>query len=274
MSSSAVLKLLLGLACLASAGYLGYRYWQSRDAARLALLPRVETSADGATFRNRLNMEFVRIPAGKFIMGSPIGISDEIPPHEVKFAQPFYLGKYEVTLHQWEILTRGRPGKNQDDNAPVEQISWRDARDFVKRLNELNDGYVYRLPSEAEWEYAARAGEDGDYIRGLEEMAWHHGNAEGRTHPVGQKKPNAWGLHDVFGNVWEWCEDYPASYANAPTDGRAQIADQAAFDGPRSLRGYSVDALPQKIRVAFRSSNYANARKETIGLRLAASLKE
>ena len=121
------LKLLLFLACVASVSYLGYRYWQN-SVARLALLPNTVTSADGATFRNRLQQEFIRLPAGKFKMGSAQGIADELPQREINIAQPFYLGKYEVTQLQWEKLMGGRPGQSQADNAPVTQISWNDAQ--------------------------------------------------------------------------------------------------------------------------------------------------
>ena len=264
------LKLLLFLACVASVSYLGYRYWQN-SVARLALLPNTVTSADGTTFRNRLQQEFLRLPAGKFKMGSAQGIADELPQREINIAQPFYLGKYEVTQLQWEKLMGGRPGQSQADNAPVTQISWNDAHKFVKKLNELNDGYVYRLPSEAEWEYAARAGEDGDYIKNLEEMAWHEKNSSGYIHPVGQKKPNAFGLYDIFGNAWEWCEDHAGSYRNAPTDGKPYYDANAAENGPHSLRGACFSCKANKIRAAFRANNYANARNDSLGFRLAAT---
>jgi formylglycine-generating enzyme required for sulfatase activity len=271
MSSGFVLKSLLFAACLVSAGYLGYRYWYNYK-ARLALLPQTETSADGAGFRNRLKMDFVRLPAGKFKMGSPQGISDELPQHEVTFAQPFYIGRHEVTQLQWEMLMGGRPGQSQSDNGPVTQISWHETRDFIKKLNGLNDGYIYRLPSEAEWEYAARAGEDGDYIKDLDEMAWHEKNSSAYIHEVGRKKPNAFGLYDLFGNAWEWCEDHATdNYRNASADGKPYYKPDAPPEVACVVRGAAFDVKPHKIRAAFRGNNYATARKDSIGFRLAAS---
>ncbi len=271
-TSGFFLKLVLILACIVSAGYLGYRYWENY-VGRLALLTRTETSADGATFRNRLKQAFARLPAGKFKMGSEQGIADELPQREVTFVQPFYLGKHEVTQLQWEMLMGERPGQSQADDAPVTRISWHDAQRFIKKLNELNDGYVYRLPSEAEWEYAARAGEDGDYIKDLDDMAWHEKNSEGYIHPVGQKKPNVFGLYDIFGNAWEWCEDIAGNYRDAPADGSARRDPQAIPAAPRSVRGCSFDRAPKKIRAAFRGNNYANQGSDSIGLRLAATTR-
>jgi formylglycine-generating enzyme required for sulfatase activity len=273
LSTRFVTKLLLFVACLASAGYLGYRYWRN-SMSRLALLPRTETIADGATFRNRLNMEFARLPAGKFKMGSPQGIADELPQREITFAQPFYLGKHEVTQLQWEMLMGGRPGQSQADNAPVTQVSWHEAQEFIKKLNDLNDGYVYRLPSEAEWEFAARAGEEGDYIKNLDEMAWHEKNSFGYIHVVGQKRPNAFGIYDIFGNAWEWCEDHAGDYRKAPTDGQPYRNPDAIQDAARSLRGACFSCKPDEIRAAFRASNHAHQRKDSIGFRLAARMKK
>jgi formylglycine-generating enzyme required for sulfatase activity len=269
-----VFKLLLILAVIVAVGYLVQRYRQYRAATTLALLPRTETSPDGASFRNRLGMEFVRLPAGKFTMGSPQGAADEQPEHEVTFAQPFFMGQYEVTARQWETLMGARPGKNQADDAPIEQVSWNDAQEFMKKLNALDDGYVYRLPSEAEWEYACRAGEDGDYVRDLDGAAWHEKNSYDTTHAVGRKRPNAFGLYDMYGNVWEWCEDHASDdYARAPKDGRPFYDAQTHPDAARVVRGASFAVKPQKIRAALRGNNYARERKDSIGFRLAAAPK-
>ena len=267
-------QLFLVAAALASSYYL-YTWYQRHVAARLALLPQTVTAADGAGFRNRAGIEFVRIPAGRFLMGSPQGVSDELPQHEVIFAQPFYLGRYEVTLLQWEKIMGGRPNQNEADDLPVEQITWEEAQQFVRQLNALQDGYTYRLPSEAEWEYAARAGTTGDYVPEIDNRAWHRDNARNYTQRVGQKKPNDFGLYDILGNVWELCDDQAtADYRATPHDGSAYATLEAGPDAPRSIRGHAAGTPSSKMRVAFRGSIQPTKRNEHIGLRLAASLRK
>jgi len=171
-----------------------------------------------AQLRNAIGMEFVRIPPGEFMMGCSPGDSqcngDETPRHRVQVTKGFEIGKYEVTQAQWVALMQTNPSANRGDNHPVETVSKIEAGDFINKLNERNDGYRYRLPTEAEWEYAARAGTDTPYSGPINEVAWYAGNSEDETHPVGLKKPNAWGLHDTQGNVREWVSDYysPAFY--------------------------------------------------------------
>jgi formylglycine-generating enzyme required for sulfatase activity len=269
--SALAVKLVVALAGLWACYYL-YSWYQRNYVLRLALLPETVTSADGATVRNRLGMEFVRVPAGRFKMGSPQGVSDELPQHEVTFAKPFYMGKHEVTLVQWERLMGGRPNENPTDDAPVERVSWHDTQEFIKKLNALNDGYAYRLPSEAEWEYACRAGEEGDYVRDLDKMAWHSANSYKMTHRVGQTKPNAFGLYDMFGNVWEWCEDNARpNYEGAPGDGKPYYQAQATPDATRITRGFSYEGELSKLRAAYRGYAPADVRKPTIGFRLVAT---
>ena len=147
-------------------------------------------------------------------MGSDKGNDDEKPMHEVRISKPFYLGKYEVTQGQWQAVMGNNPSRFKGDpNRPVEQVAWEDVQAFMRKLNAIEGGTTYRLPTEAEWEYAARAGTTtaysfGDDPRLLGEYAWYSENAKGKTHPVGQKKSNAWGLHDMHGNVWEWVQDW------------------------------------------------------------------
>ena len=161
-----------------------------------------------ATLENSVSMDFVLIPAGQFSMGSVAGDSDEQPVHEVTISQPFYLGVYEVTEADWSRVMGGNKGSS---TRPVLDVSWDDAVSFCAKLSALPAeraaGRVYRLPTEAEWEYACRAGTTTAYSFGddaslLVDFAWFGGNSGGQTHPVGQKKPNPWGLYDMHGNVW------------------------------------------------------------------------
>ena len=161
-------------------------------------------------------MEFVWVPAGEFRMGSTSAESydDERPLTRVRISRGFYLGKYEVTQDQWQGVMRTNISEFSGcGQCPVERVSWDDAQEFIGRLNAQAGGNRYRLPTEAEWEYAARAGTGGDRYGELDAIAWcGNDNSGSRTHPVGQKAPNAWGLYDMLGNVWEWVEDRYGGY--------------------------------------------------------------
>jgi formylglycine-generating enzyme required for sulfatase activity len=179
------------------------------------------------TRTNQAGIEFVLIPAGSFMMGSTNGEANEKPVHQVTINYSFYMGKYEVTQAQWQSLMGNNLSNFRDcgGNCPIEHVSWEDAQNFINKLNESNDGFRYRLPTEAEWEYACRAGTTGDYAGNPSEMAWYWENSGIKTHAVGGNQPNAWGLFDMHGNVWEWCQDwYHGTYYGAPTDGSAWLS--------------------------------------------------
>jgi formylglycine-generating enzyme required for sulfatase activity len=161
-----------------------------------------------------LRLEFVPVPAGEFLMGYYEILENDTPQHHVRITKPFEMGKYQVTQAQWEAVMGSNPSTFKCANRPIENVSWDDAQQFITKLNDAGDGYRYRLPTEAEWEYAARAG-SGEYRSG-KSRAW-YGAARygytgayepGGTHSVGQKQPNVWGLYDMLGNVWEWVQDY------------------------------------------------------------------
>jgi formylglycine-generating enzyme required for sulfatase activity len=228
---------------------------------------------------NGITLEMVSLPAGEFLMGSPDSDSDasddEKPPHQVK-VNSFAIGKYPVTQAQYEAVMGTNPSyfKNNPQNA-VERVSWNDAQAFCQKLSQIT-GKTYRLPTEAEWEYACRAGTTtrfyfGDDANQLGDYVWYNGNSQDKTHPVGQKKPNAWGLHDMIGNVWEWCEDdWHDNYIGAPTDGSAWFIKNDNRSQPtKCLRGGSWDFNPNHCRSADRIRDSPGNDDYGIGFRVA-----
>jgi formylglycine-generating enzyme required for sulfatase activity len=217
-------------------------------------------------------MEFIWIPSGCFEMGCGQWADecepDEVPRHNV-CVHGFWLGKYEVTQGIWKKIMGNNPSRFQKgDNYPVEHVSWKQAREFVKKLK-IDGGYTVRLPTEAEWEYAARGGGRQEVYAGgndLSILGWYENNSEGSTHPVGTKVPNAFGLHDMNGNVWEWCRDvylqdaYSKSMENRHTD-----TTQSVF---RVRRGGSWDSESRHLRNLFRGSYPSDLQFESNGLRV------
>jgi formylglycine-generating enzyme required for sulfatase activity len=216
----------------------------------------VKQLIDEQYFTNSLGMKFRLIPAGIFIMGSPETEEDRFDDeeqHEVMISQAFWMGVREVTQWQYQKVMGTNPSRFQgySSNHPIETVSWYDAVEFCKRLSEFpvekKDSRVYRLPTEAEWEYACRAGSTtafsfGEGSQSLGEYAWFMNNSKWKTHPVGRKKANAWGLYDMHGNVWEWCSDWYGEYPKgAGSDPRSPEEGSA-----RVLRGGSVfDGIPE-----------------------------
>jgi len=225
------------------------------------------------TLRNSLGMEFVLIPAGELQMGSnDTGADDdEKPVHTVRLTKPFYLGKYEVTQAQWEAVMGNNRSHFKGDSAwPVESVSWEDVQEFIRRLNARERGTAsYRLPTEAEWEYAARAGSTTAYSFGnsasdLGRYAWYGDNAGGKTHPVGQLQPNAWGLYDMHGNVWEWVQDWFGTY---PSGTVADPAGPTSGSG-RVYRGGGWRYGVRLCRSAHRGDVAPGNRYDDLGVRL------
>ena len=230
-----------------------------------------------ASFTNSIGMEFVRLPAGSFEMGSPDSDQDapnsEKPVHKVTISKSFYMGRYEVTQSQWQVVM-GKDNtimSQEHSDYPVKSVSWKQVQGFIQKLNDLKDGYTYRLPTEAEWEYAARAGTKTRYSFGdddsqLGDYAWYNENADGQAHPVGQKKPNPWGLYDMHGNVWEWVQDwYLPSYD-------AYVGEISDPKGPqtgkvRAFRGGSWNAEARRARSAERDDYDPENVSEGLGFR-------
>jgi formylglycine-generating enzyme required for sulfatase activity len=198
-----------------------------------------------ATMRlGKASFSMVLVPTGSYRMGSTAGEVDEQPVHEVRITKAFWIGKYEVTQGQWRAVMGGNPSGFQGDlQRPLENVTWDDAQEFISRLNQRQSEWSFRLPTEAEWEYACRAGTDGDTYGPVDDVAWYGGNSERTTHPVGQKQPNAFGTYDMLGNVWEWCQDYYGPYEAAPqvdptgaSSGAVRVCRGGCWRGPVGSR--------------------------------------
>jgi len=230
---------------------------------------------------SNVTMELVLIPAGEFIMGSPDSeaghFSIEGPQRRVKITKPFYLGVTEVTMEQYGAIMGENPSHFSGLSNPVEMVTWGNAVQFCKRLSQKT-GKTVRLPTEAEWEYACRAGSKtrfffGDDLKKLRKYAWFDKNSRRRTHPVGQKKPNGWGLFDMYGNVMEWCSDwFQDSYRDLATTDPVGAGDGKG----RVLRGGSwwddEDACRSANRFACAPIEFAIA-DDNVGFRVAVALK-
>jgi len=222
---------------------------------------------------NSLGMKLNLIPPGEFTMGSPeseLGRNKGETQHLVKITKPFYLGVHEVTQQQYEKVMGTNPSSYKGDTKPVEMVNWDEAVAFCGKLSD-EEGVEYRLPTEAEWEYACRAGTTtvysfGDDASGIGEYAWHSGNSNS-THPVGELKPNPWGLFDMHGNVYEWCQDLYGPYK------RLQVVSDpigpASGDHGRVLRGGAFFVQPLIVRAANRDGIRPVNRLPIIGFRLA-----
>lgn len=234
----------------------------------------ITQAANQKSFNNSIGMEFVLMPAGEFDMGSPSNEAgrneSEEPVHHVKIGKAFYMGKYEVTQKQWRSIMGKEPSLFKGDELPVESVSWSDVQNFITKLNQKEGENKYRLPTETEWEYAVRAGTTTRYSFGdeeskLDDYAWYGENAGGKSHDVGLKKPNPWGLYDMHGNVWEWVQDeWHNDYNGAPTDGSSWEGNGSL----RVIRGGAWNNSIRRCRSAYRNSTVMGTRLDIIGFRL------
>lgn len=223
----------------------------------------LEENAQGyLEYRHReTEIVFVRLPGGTFFMGSPVGEADARPVHEVTLSS-FMIAKHEVTQAQWSTVMGGHTAKFSGEDLPVENVSWDRCQEFCERTG-------FSFPSEAQWEYACRAGTVGEIssTRELASMAWYGENSGGKTHPVGEKAPNAFGLHDTHGNVFEWCDDvYHESFYESPNASVRDPLCEKGFDS-RVIRGGSWLYCARDCSSSFRDWNESHARGDFLGLR-------
>ena len=237
----------------------------------------IKFSSAGQIHTNSVGMVFVPIPAGSFMMGGNKHFDgdlrpDELPQHEVSIRDAFYLGKVAVTQEAWVAVMGGNPSGFKGRTLPVEKVSWDDAQTFIQTLNDKEGTKAYRLPTEAEWEYAARAKTEttrywGDEADDMALYAWHNqGDDQRRSHPVGLLKPNAWGLYDMLGNLHEWCQDRygPKFYAKSSV----KDPEGPAKGEERVLRGGSWNDSASVMRASYRFHLPPDARFRNVGFRV------
>ena len=236
---------------------------QTQQAKQTANKPQLT----GQAFTENINgaqIQMVYAPGGKFLMGSPpseTGRDNDEGSQSETTVTSFYISKYEVTQAQYKAVTGANPSSFKGDDLPVDSVSWNDAVEFCRKLSQTT-GRDYRLPTEAEWEYAGRAGTTGPYAGNIDALTWYSANSGSRTHPVGQKQPNGFGLYDMNGNVWEWCQSKYRPYPYNANDGREDLQGTDV----RVLRGGSWESSANSCRSAYRRRVIPDAR--SIGFRI------
>ena len=229
------------------------------------------------TLPNGLSFKMIEVEGGTFMMGGSDGeeLSREKPVHEVSL-KTFFMGEFPVTQVLWEKVMGNNPAYFKGDNRPIEEVSWIDSQDFLKKLNKLTRR-KYRLPTEAEWEFAARGGiYSEEYIYSgsdrLAEVGWYGENSNNETHPVGEKLANELGFYDMSGNVWEWVEDnWHDNYHGAPIDGSSWLS--SSKEASHVYRGGCWFTSTRTCRVSFRRDRSPDYRVNILGFRLALSLQ-
>jgi formylglycine-generating enzyme required for sulfatase activity len=231
--------------------------------------PEVQVAAEGEM------LTLVQVPAGRFRMGTNATdlpwFKTARPVHEVTISRDFWMGKFPVTQGQWAEVMGTNPSfffLKVGVEAPVENVSWDDAQAFLARLNYLQHDWTFRLPTEAEWEYACRAGSEGETYGPVDEIAWCKSNSAGTTHPVGQKRPNAFGLYDMSGNVDQWCQDW---FQETYYQGSPAVDPQGPASGHhRVRRGGSWNDDAANVRSAYRNACWPDHNTYGLGLRVVA----
>jgi formylglycine-generating enzyme required for sulfatase activity len=218
-------------------------------------------------------LRFVTVPAGEFVMGAGGSWVDEVPAHRVRISRPFELGYTEVTQAQWLAVMGKNPTdfENRGDDRPMQKVSWDDAEAFLERLDRLDPAHHYRLPTEAEWEYAARAGNSEPCPAIDETMGWFGAALFDQVHPVAVKRANAWGLYDMVGNAGEWCSDwYDADTYRHEGFSRAVTVDPVGHDrgSERVRRGFRPNAGNNPCWLTTRSHGWPGSRTDLVGFRL------
>ena len=270
------IPLLCGLAVFAGMAFLaGCGKSSSKKTEAPAIKPGqkiVTVSLSGG-----VELKLARVGAGSFEMSAGDGTndSDEVA-HPAVLKRDFYIGKTEVTQAQWKAVMGTNPSKFRGKDLPVENVSWNDAMEFCESLNDAGnapDGWIFTLPTETQWEYAARGGEDGTVGRKysgddrVEKVAWYYENSRSRTRPVGRKKANELGLHDMCGNVWEWCLDDWRKKSDSLTAEFTKVDYQKGSS--RVIRGGSWFGSARRCRIANRSHSSPDYRDDRLGFRVA-----
>lgn len=271
--------------CPGTAGY----DWHSGESEVLQTSSQMQKSTDSSretNFSNSIGMNFVYIPPGSYLRGSPIeelGRESDEKQQLVSLSHGYYMQTTEVTQEQWKAVMGSLPLYiiKCDEKCPVERVSWDNAQEFINKLNILEESQKYRLPTEAEWEYAARAGSSTSFANGeisvltcdndtkLGDIGWYCGNSKiSRHHIVAQKKPNSWGLYDMHGGVWEWCADWYGPYSSEAVTDPGGPLDGAE----RTMRGGGIADTARSCRSANRHSLRPDVEFNNIGLRIVRSL--
>lgn len=238
-----------------------------------------ELSAQVKTFTiNGVSFDMIFVEGGTFMMGATSeqgsnAFDDEKPAHQV-VATNYYIGKTEVTQALWRAVMENSTSHSTEDNLPIRMVSWKDCQQFIKRLNQLT-GQNFRLPTEAEWEYAARGGNKSKGYKyagsnDIYEVAWHLSNSGHNPHIVASKFPNELGIYDMSGNVWEWCQDWKENYSSSHQDNTQVPAEETL----RVFRGGSFDYDARSCRVSYRGSGATNFKFFNLGFRICLSENE